>query len=252
MKKFIKCIATSLSGCLALGVIVSKLESRRNIKGWVDGHEPYGFYERHVKRSLDFGLSLFALIVLSPILLITAILVKCKLGSPIFFVQVRTGLGGQSFMMRKFRSMTDECDEDGNLLADEKRLTGFGKFLRSTSVDELPELLNIVKGEMSIVGPRPLVPQYLPYYTKEESHRHDVRPGLTGLAQANGRNALGWGEKIHMDVAYVWHITFWGDLKIIFDTIREVLKREGISSKTSVTMESFVDYCQKMGRTARS
>lgn len=198
-----------------------------------------GFYERYVKRMLDFVLSLTAIVILSPIILITALLVRIKLGSPVIFCQKRPGKDEKIFSMYKFRSMTDEKDENGNLLPDEIRLTAFGKKLRATSLDELPEMFNILKGDMSIVGPRPLLVAYLERYNESQKHRHDVRPGLTGLAQVNGRNAISWEDKFAYDVEYVNNVTFWNDLKIIFLTIRSVVKRDGISSATSVTMEEF-------------
>ena len=198
-----------------------------------------GFYEKYIKRLLDFTLSFLALIILSPVLLVTALLVRIKLGSPIIFHQERPGKSEKIFRLYKFRSMTDECDENGNLLPDDERLTRFGQILRSTSLDELPELLNILRGDMSIVGPRPLLVKYLPLYNEEQQHRHDVRPGLTGWAQANGRNAISWEEKFKLDVWYVQHISFWVDVKVIFMTVKKVFCRDGISSETSVTMEEF-------------
>ena len=194
-------------------------------------------YKLFVKRVLDFVLSLIAIIVLSPVYLIVAILVRTKLGSPIIFTQERPGKDEKIFKMYKFRSMTDERDENGNLLPDEIRLTNFGKALRSTSLDELPELFNILKGDMSIVGPRPLLVKYLPLYNEHQRHRHDVRPGFTGWAQCNGRNAISWEEKFDLDVYYVKHLSFFLDVKIIFKTIKTVFYKEGISSETSVTME---------------
>lgn len=196
-------------------------------------------YKRFVKRCLDFLLSLAALIILSPVLLLVAILVRCKLGSPILFKQKRPGLHEKIFCMYKFRTMTDAKDADGNLLPDEVRLTKFGKLLRSTSLDELPELFNILKGDMAIVGPRPLLVQYLPRYNERQHHRHDVRPGFTGLAQVNGRNSISWQEKFEWDVRYVENVSFFMDLRIIAKTVKVVLKRDGISSETSVTMEEF-------------
>ena len=196
-------------------------------------------YKRFVKRCLDFLLSLAALIILSPVLLLVAILVRCKLGSPILFKQKRPGLHEKIFCMYKFRTMTDAKDADGNLLPDEMRLTKFGKLLRSTSLDELPELFNILKGDMAIVGPRPLLVQYLPRYNERQHHRHDVRPGFTGLAQVNGRNSISWQEKFEWDVRYVEKVSFLMDLRIIAKTVKVVLKRDGISSETSVTMEEF-------------
>lgn len=214
-------------------------------------HKSYGPYERLVKRALDAFLSTLAFIVLSPVLLVTAILVRIKLGSPIIFCQVRAGRDEKPFKVYKFRTMTDGRDEDGNLLPDEVRLTSFGKKLRSTSLDELPELFNIIKGDMSIIGPRPLHVYYLPWYTEEQRKRHDVRPGLTGYAQAHGRNTVDWDDKFQMDVDYASHITFLGDCRIIIDTVKTVFKHEGISSETSATMEDFRDYCKSKGRTPR-
>ena len=185
-------------------------------------------YAKYFKRMLDFILSLTALIILSPILLIVAILVRIKLGSPIIFKQQRPGKNEKIFTLYKFRTMTDKKDEKGNLLPDSERLTKFGKLLRSTSLDELPELINILKDDMSIVGPRPLLVKYLPYYTEEEKHRHDVRPGLTGLAQICGRNNLDWNERFEMDLKYVNSVSFKEDLIIIFKTISSVLKHNDI------------------------
>ena len=184
----------------------------------------------------------------SPTLLTIAILVRAKLGSPVLFTQERPGRDEKIFKLYKFRSMTDEKNENGELLPDEIRLTKFGRTLRSTSLDELPELINIIKGDMSVVGPRPLLVSYLPYYTEEERHRHDVRPGLTGYAQVHGRNLVSWGDKFSMDVKYTSKITFIGDFKIVLDTVGKVFKHEGISSETSATMESFIDYCTRNGR----
>ena len=197
-------------------------------------------YRKYFKRVFDFVCSLLALIVLSPVLLITAILVRIKLGTPVIFKQKRPGLNEKIFTLYKFRTMTDQKDEQGNLLPDEVRLTKFGKMLRSTSLDELPELWNILKGDMSVVGPRPLLVRYLPYYTDKEKHRHDVRPGLTGLAQVNGRNEVSWEKKFQLDVEYTQHITFWSDIRIILQTVGNVFGGKGISSTTSATMEEFL------------
>lgn len=196
-------------------------------------------YKNFIKRILDIILSFLALVILSPLLILTAFLIRIKLGEPVFFKQLRPGKNEKIFGILKFRTMTDAKDENGNLLPDEIRLTRFGQFLRSTSIDELPELLNILNGDMSIVGPRPLLVQYLERYNEEQKHRHDVKPGLTGLAQVNGRNGITWEEKFHYDLEYVKNITFYGECKIIFQTVMKVFGREGISSTTSVTMEEF-------------
>ena len=188
---------------------------------------------------MDFICALFGLIFLSPIICIVAILVRIKLGSPVIFVQERPGKEEKIFKLYKFRSMSEERGKDGKLLPDEKRLGEFGKLLRSTSLDELPELVNIVKGEMSLVGPRPLLVKYLPCYDKRQRKRHLVRPGLTGYAQVHGRNTSSWEERLERDVWYVEHISFLGDMKIILQTIQAVLKRQGISSETCATMEEF-------------
>lgn len=198
-----------------------------------------GFYEKYIKRPQDFCCALAAIIVLSPIMAVTAVLVRVKLGAPVIFKQERPGLHGKIFTLYKFRTMTDAKDKNGNLLPDEVRLTKFGKMLRSTSLDELPELINMLKGDMAVVGPRPLLVKYLPLYNEHQARRHEVRPGFTGYAQVNGRNAITWEDKFEKDVFYVDHITFLGDWKIIFQTLKTVLRREGISSGSSVTMEEF-------------
>lgn len=198
-----------------------------------------GIYQRYFKRPLDIILSLFALIILSPVMLIIAILVRINLGSPIIFKQQRPGLNEKIFTMYKFRTMTDERDENGELLSDGKRLTRFGRFLRSTSLDELPELFNILKGDMSLVGPRPLLVEYLPRYNEHQARRHEVRPGLTGLAQISGRNAISWKEKFDLDVEYVDNINFIKDVFILFLTLKKVFYKEGINSDTAVTMGEF-------------
>ena len=202
-------------------------------------------YRKFLKRFLDIVLSFLALLILSPILLILTLVGWIAMKGNPFFVQPRPGkidpkTGKERiFKLVKLRTMTCEKDKNGNLLPDDKRLTKYGKLLRSTSLDELPELWNILKGDMSIVGPRPLLVKYLPLYSKEQRHRHDVRPGLTGLAQVNGRNAITWEEKFSLDVTYVKNITLSDDIKILFDTVKSVLKRDGISSETSSTMEEF-------------
>lgn len=205
----------------------------------MSGHKK-GFYERFIKRPQDFLCALAGIVVLSPVMLITAVLVRTKLGSPVIFKQERPGLNGKVFMLYKFRTMNDKKDAQGNLLPDEVRLTSFGKKLRSTSLDELPELFNILKGDMAVVGPRPLLVRYLPRYNAHQARRHEVRPGFTGYAQVNGRNSITWEDKFDKDVYYVDHVTFLGDWKIIFQTIKTVVKKEGISSDTSATMEEFM------------
>lgn len=200
-------------------------------------HKYYGSYEEYVKRPLDCVLAIIALVILSPILLITAVMVKIKIGTPVIFSQERPGMidpktgKERIFKLYKFRSMSNERDANGKLLPDEQRLNGFGKAIRSTSIDELPELFNIVKGDMAIVGPRPLLTQYLPYYRPEERERHAVRPGLTGYAQIHGRNFLMWDERVALDVEYARHITFIGDFKIILKTVGKVIKRSDVAEK---------------------
>lgn len=197
-------------------------------------------YAKCFKRVIDFTLSLLGLIILSPILLVLIVLGTLFMRGNPFFTQERPGKDEKIFKLIKFRTMDNRKDKDGNLLPDEIRLNKYGRFLRASSLDELPELVNILKGDMSIIGPRPLLVAYLPRYNKFQHHRHDVRPGLSGYAQAHGRNAVSWEDKFAMDVWYTQHITFFGDIKIIFETIKTVLKREGISSESSATMEVFM------------
>lgn len=196
-------------------------------------------YKNYIKRILDFLLSLTALLILAIPLIIVGLLIRIKLGSPIFFRQPRPGKNAKIFKIFKFRTMNNAKDKNGNLLADNLRLTKFGKFIRSTSIDELPELINILKGDMSIVGPRPLLVEYLDLYNEEQKHRHDVRPGLTGLAQVNGRNSITWEEKFKYDIEYVKNVTFINDCKIILKTIEKVVQRDGINATETVTMEKF-------------
>ena len=204
-------------------------------------------YAKYIKRVLDLILSLMALIILMPLMIIIAILVRIKLGSPVIFKQERPGKNEKIFTLYKFRTMTNKKDENGNLLPHEKRLTKFGRILRSTSLDELPELFNILKGDMSIVGPRPLLKEYLPLYNEEQKHRHDVRPGLTGLAQISGRNSISWEEKFDDDIKYVNEVTFINDLRIILKTVVKVFKREGISQEGNATMGKFKGNSEKQG-----
>lgn len=199
-----------------------------------------GFYEKCIKRIIDIFCSLIVLLLFWWLYIIVALLVRAKLGSPILFKQPRPGKNEKIFDMYKFRTMTDEKNKNGELLSDERRLTEFGKTLRATSLDELPEIFNILKGDMSLIGPRPLLVKYLPRYNEEQRHRHDVKPGLTGYAQVHGRNSVSWEEKFKMDVWYVNHISLGTDIKIILDTVKTVVKREGISSTSSATMEEFM------------
>ncbi|MHB2155250.1 sugar transferase [Calditrichota bacterium GD2] len=196
-------------------------------------------YRNFFKPFLDFTLALTAFILISPVLLLLSIVLLVQMGRPIFFVQTRPGYRGKPFRLIKFRTMKNEVDKQGNLLPDEKRLTRFGQFLRSTSLDELPELFNVLKGDMSLVGPRPLLMEYLPLYSKEQARRHEVKPGITGWAQVNGRNALSWQEKFKLDVWYVDHVSFFLDIKILFLTMIKVLKREGIQHPGQASMKKF-------------
>ncbi len=203
-------------------------------------HKAYGPYERFIKRPQDFLCALLATVVLSPVLLVTAILVRIKLGSPVLFTQDRPGKDGRFFKLYKFRTMLPPKEGQSGVEHDAARLTPFGRKLRSTSLDELPELFNMLKGDMAVVGPRPLLVQYLDRYNEHQARRHEVRPGFTGLAQVNGRNSISWEEKFDLDVQYVDHVTFLGDWKIIFETIKTVLKREGISGGETATMTEFM------------
>ncbi|WP_083909965.1 sugar transferase [Schaedlerella arabinosiphila] len=244
MMKIIGFLVVLFGVCFVLGFIVSRLEKK---KGWVEGHSPYGIYEKHIKRPFDFALALFGLVLFWPILLIIAIAVRINMGSPVVFTQERPGLGGEIFKIKKFRTMTDARDAEGNLLPDENRLTKIGKLLRISSGDEASELVNILKGDMAIVGPRPLVPEYLGYYTQEESHRQDVRPGLTGLAQVNGRSFISWEEIFAYDIKYVNSITFSGDLKILLSTVKKVFEKKDIADVSEAWKDDDGRYHCKMG-----
>jgi len=202
---------------------------------------------RELKRFTDIVAGAVALAVLSPLMIILAFMIRCKLGTPVLFRQQRPGLGGRPFWLLKFRTMTEARDAAGNLLPDAQRLTAFGRFLRATSLDELPELLNVLKGDMSLVGPRPLLMQYLDRYTPEQARRHEVRPGITGWAQVNGRNAISWEEKFKLDVWYVDNWSIWLDIKIIVITIWKILKREGINQEGQATMEEFNPQIAQIG-----
>lgn len=204
-------------------------------------HKPYGPYEKYFKRPLDFCCGLAAVLVFGWLYIIIAVLVRIKLGSPVLFTQDRPGKNEKVFKLYKFRTMTDEKDVNGNLLPDEIRLTKFGKILRATSLDELPEAFNIIKGDMSIIGPRPLLVSYLPWYTEKEKHRHDVRPGLSGLAQVNGRNFIDWDHRLAFDVQYVEKITFLGDIRIIFQTVFKFIKKQDIAVDTNKVEPNFAE-----------
>ncbi len=240
MKKKIK-LYLFITAVVTTAVFVCKKTKKIQQMSCKKGHHiPYGPYEAVIKRPLDVIITAMALVPLLPVMGIIALLVRFKLGSPVLFKQERPGLDEKIFTLYKFRTMTDETDENGNLLPDEKRLTKFGKWLRSTSLDELPELFNVLKGDMSLVGPRPLLVEYLTRYSEGQKHRHDVRPGLTGLAQVSGRNGISWEEKFSDDVEYAGKVTFAGDVRILLKTVETVLKKDGISSATSETMEEFM------------
>ena len=235
----LKKTALLIGGLLSAATAVVAIQNVIDVNHEGQKHKQ-GFYEKYVKRPLDFFLSVLATILLSPVLVATAVLVRVRLGTPVLFTQERPGKDEKIFKLMKFRTMTDKRDENGELLPDADRLTKLGSFLRATSIDELPELLNIAKGDMSIIGPRPLLVQYLPYYQAAERHRHDVRPGLSGLAQVNGRNLVDWDHRLAYDVQYVSDITFIGDVKIALKTIRKVFAREDVVVNTD-TVETFLD-----------
>ena len=225
------------AGCAAF--VKERIDEAKAPKG-AKKHKPYGVYEKYIKRPLDCSLSTGALIVLSPVLGVTALLVKTKLGSPVLFTQDRPGKDEKIFKLYKFRTMTDDRDEKGELLPDDVRLTKFGKALRATSRDELPELLNIIKGDMAVVGPRPLLVRYLDRYNEHQKRRHEVRPGFTGLAQVHGRNGISWEEKFDWDVEYVNTVTLINDITIIMKTIKVVLNRDGVNQDGRATVEEFL------------
>ena len=241
-KRGILAVVLKLYGAAVAGTIIllNVTKPKSEPTGYQNDHKPYGPYERYLKRPLDCLAAASALVAAAPVLGITALLVRIKLGSPVLFTQERPGKDEQVFKLYKFRTMTDARDERGELLPDSKRMTLFGNALRATSLDELPELINIIRGDMSLIGPRPLLCRYLPYYTKEERHRHDVRPGLSGLAQTHGRNYVKWDKRLEYDIEYVKHISFLGDVKIVLDTIRKVLRREDVASNTD-EVETYLD-----------
>lgn len=232
MKKLVKAALAVIGVCSAIAGVLDRISQKKREKDAKREkrviHKPYGPYEKYWKRSFDFFFSSLALIILSPVIVAVAVMVRIKLGSPVLFIQERPGRDEKIFRILKFRTMADKRDRDGNLLPDADRLGKFGKMLRASSLDELPELVNILKGDMSIIGPRPLIPRYIQYFTKAEKHRHDVRPGLSGLAQINGRNALSWDDRLALDVEYVEQITFQTDAKIVLETIKKVLKEEDV------------------------
>lgn len=227
------------AGCVAAMAFLAERFDELKSKGNKHMHKPFGIYERFIKRPLDCFLATGALIVFSPVMLVLTVLGVVKMGGNPFFTQDRPGRNGKIFRLIKFRSMNNKKDENGNLLSDDVRLTSYGKALRATSLDELPELINIVKGDMAVVGPRPLLVEYLSLYDEKQKHRHDVRPGFTGMAQVNGRNSISWEEKFDWDLKYVNRITALVDLKIIGQTAVIVLKRDGVNSTTAATMEAF-------------
>lgn len=238
MTKLLK-IINAVMAMLAIGGAIAGYIDRKENKN--SSHKPYGIYEAYFKRPFDFVCGMLAILVFWWLYMIIAMLVRINLGSPVIFTQKRPGKDEKIFKLYKFRTMTDERNENGELLPDEKRLTKFGKWLRSTSLDELPEAFNIICGDASVVGPRPLLVRYLTRYSKEQHRRHEVRPGLSGYAQVHGRNTVSWQDKFKMDVEYVDHITFCGDMKIIWDSVMDAfVKHDGISSETSVTMEEFM------------
>ncbi len=237
MKK--KFFIFAAAGILCGSIVYIIRKSIRGNNNLISLHKR-GTYEKWLKRPLDFCCAVLAMIILSPLILITAVFVRFKLGSPVIFKQERPGRNGSIFTLYKFRTMTDKKDENGELLPDEVRLTKFGKFLRSTSLDELPELWNIIQGDMSIVGPRPLLVDYLPRYNAYQARRHEVRPGITGLAQVHGRNSISWEEKFDYDVSYVDNVSFLEDWRIVFQTLLVVFRRDGINSENAATMEDFM------------
>lgn len=250
MKKLVKVLSVFSLAALILGFVVSLVEKTVFLKRYDRTciHKPYGVYEKYFKRPMDFALSLMSIILLSPVLLVTGILVRLKLGSPIIFKQLRPGKNERIFEMYKFRSMTDERDMEGKLLPDEIRLTAFGRKLRDTSLDELPELFNILKGDMSIVGPRPQLVRDMVFMTTEQRKRHYVKQGLTGLAQVNGRNGISWEDKLDFDIQYIRKITLWGDFIILLRTVKNVFRREGIHTDGMATAEDYGDYLLRKGR----
>lgn len=247
MWKSIKCFIVATTIISLIAAVIAFFADRKKRKAMSSVHKYNGLYEKYVKRSMDVFLSVGALIVFSPIIMILALLVRLKLGSPVIFCQERPGMIDPNtkkekiFKLYKFRTMTSQCDEEGNLLPDTERLTEFGKALRSSSLDELPELINIIKGDMSIIGPRALLVRYLPAYTEYERHRHDVRPGLSGLAQINGRNYLSWDKRLQLDTEYAHNITFCGDAKIVLSTIKKVVFKEDVAVNTEEIDEGYLD-----------
>jgi undecaprenyl phosphate N,N'-diacetylbacillosamine 1-phosphate transferase len=250
MKKLVKVLSVFSLAALILGFVVSLVEKTVFLKRYDRTciHKPYGVYEKYFKRPMDFALSLMSIILFFPVLLVTGILVRLKLGSPIIFKQLRPGKNERIFEMYKFRSMTDERDMEGKLLPDEIRLTAFGRKLRDTSLDELPELFNILKGDMSIVGPRPQLVRDMVFMTTEQRKRHYVKQGLTGLAQVNGRNGISWEDKLDFDIQYIRKITLWGDFIILLRTVKNVFRREGIHTDGMATAEDYGDYLLRKGR----
>lgn len=249
MKKIMRFLIALGAVFFVLGFVVSFIEKRKEKKGRQEEvRYHFGPYEEHFKRPLDFALALLALIIFSPIFAVTALLVRMKLGSPVIFSQERPGRNERIFRLYKFRSMSNATDENGNLLSDDMRLTRFGRILRSTSMDELPELFNILKGDMSIVGPRPQLVRDMMFMTSQQRKRHDVRQGLTGLAQVNGRNGISWDDKLKYDLKYIEQISFVNDIKIVLKTIKAIFYKDGITMEGMATAEDFGDYLLRTNR----
>ena len=251
MKKILKIIAATLTICWVISEVASVIEYIIGKRGWTKHHKPYGIYERLIKRPLDNFISAIALLILWPLMVVIALLVKIKLGSPVLFTQERPGLDEKTFKLYKFRTMTDECDEVGELMPDEVRLTKFGAWLRSTSLDELPELINILKGDMSLVGPRPQLVRDMVFMSEAQRQRHAVRPGLTGLAQVMGRNSISWEEKLEWDLKYINKICFVNDLKIVMKTVSNLFSvHDGDEDDTEIT-DDYGDALLKVGKISR-
>lgn len=247
IKRILVIVGVLIAAATIIVAIISDIKGRKSrVTDYVNSHKPFGLYEKYFKRILDCLVASFLLVISSPVLAVLALAVRKNLGSPVLFTQDRPGKNEEIFKLRKFRTMTDDRDENNDFLPDHERLTSFGVALRKTSMDELPELVNIAEGDMSFIGPRPLLVRYLPFYTNTERKRHDVRPGLSGLAQVNGRNFLKWDDRLALDVKYVERITFLGDLKILIKTIMKVIKKEDVAEDTDA-VEEYLDVERSQG-----